>query len=274
MLTASLTVARRIAYTLGAGTAAVALAFGGTSTASAAAMSSSVKMTLPRSIAPSPRFQLPGICGYTGASNTATCASTVIKAIDAARKVEPLNGIPPRFNLTAFDKLSPAEQIFAIADIERTARGETPIAGLTLQLNAIAEAGAVHQGDPTAALPLQLSGGGISTMYGSNWAEGTSNPLGADYYWMYDDGPNSPNLDCRAAGDPGCWGHRENVLGNYTNKAYCPYGSPVTAVMGAAEVTSHVMMSPSIAEIFVNDCGRAPTMYFTWDNVQDLVFGN
>jgi hypothetical protein len=29
---------------------------------------------------------------------------------------------------------------------------------------------------------------------------------------MYDDGPGSPNADCRHRGDPGCWGHRHNTL--------------------------------------------------------------
>jgi hypothetical protein len=29
---------------------------------------------------------------------------------------------------------------------------------------------------------------------------------------MYDDGPNSPNIDCVTASSAGCWGHRENIL--------------------------------------------------------------
>jgi hypothetical protein len=230
-------------------------------------------MSLAHSIAPSPSFLKVGVCGVSGVNNSVTCAETIIKAIDVARKSEPINAIPASFNLTAFLKLSYPEQVFAIGDIERTARGLAPVAGLTTQLNSLAAQGASNQNDPAASLPLALNGGGTATYYGSNWSEGTANALGADYYWMYDDGPNSPNADCTKSGSVGCWGHRENVLGDYSNSSYCPAGSSITTVMGASEITAKVAMSPSIAEIFVNDCGPAPTMYFTWADVQKLVFG-
>ena len=38
-------------------------------------------------------------------------------------------------------------------------------------------------------------------------------PLGADYAWMYNDGYGGTNLDCTTPSDPGCWGHRDNILG-------------------------------------------------------------
>jgi hypothetical protein len=92
---------------------------------------------------------------------------------------------------------------------------------------------------------------------------------------MYDDGTNSPNSDCARASSPGCWGHRKNILANVANAAYCPAGSKISTLMGAAEVTSKVSYSPSIAEIFVNDCGSLPTnKVFTWPDVQKLVFGH
>lgn len=272
MLTASLTVAKKFLVSSAAVTAVVAFGFGSVSSASALS-AKTVKMTLPHSVAPAPVFQASGVCGPVGANNSTTCSAMVVKAIDAARKVEPINAIGSNFNLAAFNKLSFAEQLFAIADIERTARGLAPIEGLTTQLDTLASQGAAGQRDPAASLPLSLSGGGFATYYGSNWAEGTANALGADYYWMYDDGTNSPNVACRRAGEAGCWGHRENVLGNYTNTNYCPAGMAINTVMGTAEITSKVAVTPSIAEIFVNDCGKAPTMYFTWPDVQKLVFG-
>ena len=234
---------------------------------------SSVKMTLPASIPPNPQFLTTTVCGVRGPSDSATCTATVVKAIDAARRVEPVGAIPSTFSVAAFDKLTYAEQAFAIADIERTGRGLPPIQGLTTQLNSIAATAAARQVDPATTLPLRLVGGGVATIYGSNWAEGTANALGADYYWMYDDGLNSPNIDCKRAGEAGCWGHRINVLRNYGAAAYCAPGSQIHLVMGAAEVTTSVSVSPSIAEIFTNDCGAAPTMYFTWAEVLHLVFG-
>ncbi|HKH88014.1 MAG TPA: hypothetical protein VKA05_04290, partial [Acidimicrobiales bacterium] len=97
-----------------------------------------VRMTLTRSIPPSPEFLVPGVCGDDVPTDTANCTTTVLKAIDDARKSEPLAAIPGAFNVTNFDKLTGPQQVFAITDIERTARGLLPIAALTNQLDAIA----------------------------------------------------------------------------------------------------------------------------------------
>jgi hypothetical protein len=92
---------------------------------------------------------------------------------------------------------------------------------------------------------------------------------------MYDDGLNSPNATCTKSDESSCWGHRENVLYNYENANYCPKGSKINLVMGIGETTSKVSYDPSIAEIYVNDCGALPTdMVFTWTDVQQLVFGH
>jgi len=263
----------RSAGALALAAAAVMAVFGNATVASA--QIGHVKMTLPKSISPSPVFLVPGICGNDVPNGTATCNATIIKAIDFARKTEPLYAIPPSFSLAAFDKLTGPEQIFAIANIERTARGLPPILATTVQLDAMAESGATQQGDPSVKLPLRLTHGGLATAYGSNFAEGTANAMGADYYWMYDDGLNSPNTECTTHNTKACWGHRENVLFNYANTAYCPRGSKPTMYMGTAEVTSHVKWSPSITEIFVNDCGAMPSdRNFTWPDVQKLVFGH
>jgi hypothetical protein len=242
--------------------------------ASATARPETVKMTLPKSIPPSPSFLSAGMCGTSGVNDTAACNAAVIKAVDNARVSEPLAALPGSLNLTAFDALTTDQQIFAIADIERTARKLPAIAGLTSQLDAVALAAAKGQRDPTSSLPLRLTGGGEATYYGSNFAEGTADAMGANYYWMYDDGLNSPNGDCTAKNQSGCWGHRENVLADYNNASYCAKGSAVNTVMGTAEVTAGVAFTPSITEIFMNDCGALPTMDFTWPDVQKLVFGH
>lgn len=234
-----------------------------------------VKLSLPRSIPPHPAFLTPTVCGYARPNDSAHCNATIIKAIDNARKTEPLGGFPKTFSLAAFGRLSPGEQIFAIADIERIARGLPPMTGLTPQLDAIALSGAVHQTDPSVNAPLKLNkGGGTATAWGSNWAGGTANALGADYYWMYDDGLNSPNSACTKSNESACWGHRKNILWNWSNPAYCAAG-PINLLMGVAEVKVKVSVPPSIAEVFVNDCGPLPkNVLVTWAQVQALIFSN
>jgi hypothetical protein len=233
-----------------------------------------VKMSLPRSIAPHPVFLRRGVCGASRANDTAACNGAILRAIDRARRSEPLGRLPATFDLAAFDRLSGAEQMFAIADIERTARGLPPMAGMTAQLDAMATTSAVEQIDPSISLPLHLRKGGTATTYGSNFAEGTANALGADYFWMYDDGLHSPNPTCTKSKRTGCWAHRKNVLDDYESSALCPPGSSVHLLMGAAVVTSRVMFSPAVTEIFVNDCGALPSgVVFTWSDVERLVFG-
>lgn len=236
-----------------------------------------VKMTLPHSIPPKPVFLKAGVCGATGASDTAVCNATILKAIDNARHTEPLASITKSFRLAAFDKLSPAGQLLAIADIERMTRGVQVVYGITAQLDAIALAGASKKTDPTikkSDLPLVLKpGGGSANAWGANLARGTANALGADYYWMYDDGLSSPNKSCTKANESSCWAHRKNILENWGNPAFCP-GSPTNVLMGAAEVTN-VSSPPSIAEIFVNDCGALPTRFVaTWSQVEKRIFAS
>jgi hypothetical protein len=234
---------------------------------------SSANAAMQKSIPPNPNFMTPAMCGYggSGPNDTATCNAAIVRALDNARATLGMGGLPGNFSPGGFDALSAPEQIFAIADIERTARGLPPIAGLTAQLNAVALSGAQRSQDPSTNLPLPLSGGGQATDYGSNFAEGTANAMGANYFWMYDDGPGSPNADCTPSNQSGCWGHRDNILGDYTSN--CSAGSEVNAVMGAAEVTSGVAYEPGIAEIFTNDCGPLAAMDFTWGDVQRQVFG-
>jgi hypothetical protein len=78
--------------------------------------------------------------------------------------------------------------------------------GLSSQLDALAETGASAVTDPI--VPAGPS-------WASNWAGGETSALLADYDWMYDDGPGSPNLDCGHLSSGGCWEHRQNILGDY-----------------------------------------------------------
>ena len=62
--------------------------------------------------------------------------------------------------------------------------------------------------------------------WGSNFADGTESALGSDDGWMYDDGYGGFNYDCPTAKRAGCWGHRDNILGRWSNDlAGCPRAS-------------------------------------------------
>ena len=203
-----------------------------------------------------------------------TCTANVAQATDTARSM--LESLPAlSLNLTAYEAMTVPEQLFVIANVERVARGVPPIAGLTAQLDTIAQTGADNNTDPSLNAS-SLTGGAVIVSGGANWAGGTSNPLGTNYYWMYDDGPNSPNGDCTSPGAPGCWGHRDNILGGYATASLCSsYGlSGAQDVMGAGFTANGSAYGPSFAEILIGACGAAPTdVVFTWQQALQLLGG-
>lgn len=77
--------------------------------------------------------------------------------------------------------------------------------------------------------------GPSGTTWGSNWAGGEASALLADYDWVYDDGPGSPNMDCTNALANGCWDHRRNVLGNYGPRP--AMGAAMTMMKGVTSMT-------------------------------------
>jgi hypothetical protein len=131
------------------------------------------------------------------------CQTAVVTAIDHARKVE---GVGPLVLPARYDDMSVPEQLLVLANAARVDRGLPGLTGLAKSLDGMAEQGAASNSDPN---------GPPDAEWGSNWAGGEASALLADYDWMYDDGPGSPNLDCTRASSSGCWGHRENILGSY-----------------------------------------------------------
>jgi hypothetical protein len=80
------------------------------------------------------------------------------------------------------------------------------------------------------------------------------NPLEALYFWMYDDGPGSANIDCSSSDHSGCWGHRQNVLMSLP----CHQ-----CVMGTAWAPTAFKGDPSLAELLV-EATAATATDFTW----------
>src|SRR5207248_9543382 len=106
----------------------------------------------------------------------------------------------------------PVQQLFVVVNLERTERGLAPAVALSRSLNKVAQAGARAGRDPAmASVPRYLPGDGRIVHVGANWSGGWVNPLGADYGWMYDDGPGGtppglpdggPPAEPRAPGHP------------------------------------------------------------------------
>lgn len=246
---------------LGAATLAAAVLIGSNGAAAAASPASGV---LPpknpaRSLPPSPDFlSVTSVC--YGTNDRRDCNSVVLKAIAHARAVlEHMRGMS--FSLAGYEKLTRPEQLFVAVDLERTERGLPPATVLTRSLDKIAQVGADRDEDPPlASVPRELPGGGRPTDLGGNWAGGWGNPLGADYGWMYDDGPGSDNLDCTQSDASGCWGHRDNILGTFNSSSICG-GAPNELAMGAAYAAG----TDSETELFAGVCGPAPTdVVLTW----------
>jgi hypothetical protein len=183
-----------------------------------------------------------------------TCTAKVKQATTNARATE---GLGPMQLPRNFANLSPAQQLFVITDIERVDRGLPPLVGLVDTFDADAQAGAQTNADP---LPTAVPAGLHVIAWASNWAE-NGNPLGSNYFWMYDDGLNSGNVDCTATDHSGCWGHRQNILGltNYQQM----YGG--TLLMGAAEAygTTGTQWA-SDATLMVLASGPVPPLAYTW----------
>ncbi len=224
-----------------------------------------------QSLPPNPDFSGDGSCEFSALDNSTTCNEDVVQATNHARAV--LESLPSlSLSLAAYEAMTVPEQLFVIANMERLARGVAPMAGLTAQLDTIAQTGADTNADPS--FPPQLTGGAEIKGGGSNYAAGTTNPLGSNYYWMYDDGYGGINGDCPSPGAPGCWGHRDDILLGLATASICnSWGLPgVQDYMGAGFTPSGSAYGPSFAEIFIGACGSTPTdVVFTWTQALQLL---
>ncbi|MHB1800508.1 MAG: cell wall-binding repeat-containing protein [Actinomycetes bacterium] len=151
-----------------------------------------------------PDSALTGLCWSQPASST--CIQAQLSTLDRAFASEGLN--PPTLPST-WSSLTRPQQVFVLANLERVARGLPPVVGMVSGLNSAAQVGANNSTDPVA--PATVSGQPVNG-WGSDWALTPGGPLSADFFWMYDDGWPSPNIDCTSATSAGCWGHRHVIL--------------------------------------------------------------
>jgi hypothetical protein len=203
---------------------------------------------------------------WPGYTNGVACTDYVLAAINNARAIE---GVRPMVLPNNWFSLSVPEQLFVIADLERTARGLPPYVGINTALTADAQHAAATRSDPSVApgFPMADDAQG-SEGFGGAWSGGYT-VLAADYIWMYDDtwggsAAKTSNIACTSAGAAGCWAHRDELLGSdpgynpgvglgCTN---CEMGTGFAMVNGDA----------SYVDLIEIPKGTAPPMTYTWAN--------
>jgi hypothetical protein len=172
------------------------------------------------------------VSACTRAPDGASCTKFALADINAARASE---GVRAMKLPSDFRKLTIAQQLLVVSDLERVGRGLAPALGLSRTLDKFARKGALANADPEPPTPLD------GDVWGSNWENGFASTLEADFMWMYDDGYGSFNVACSRRGAPGCWGHRRNIL--------YPYRAPV--MMGAAAAGTSGAARADMTELFI-----------------------
>jgi len=219
-------------------------------------------------VLPSPNFV--NTCSDSNLDASGACLAAVISATTNVRASEGIRALS--FDAASFRKLTIGEQLFVLVDLERTARGIAPFVVLSSQLDQVALKAARSQVDPQMGVNAVLTGSGPIVAWGSNWAGGTPSAAATNYYWMYEDGRGSSNVDCTPTTLKQCWGHRDNILEAFSAAAACS-GRPVVLAMGAAEAPGDgTLPSPSFTELMSAACGPSPSsIVMTWTHAQALI---
>ena len=193
---------------------------------------------------------LPQAC--SSAPTGSTCVNAAVYYLDKARA----RLGQPAYKLPAdFVKLGAVKEDFILTNLDRTLYKLPPIPGLTRALDQDALTTGVDNGSGADPHP---TGPNIQS-YTANWAGAFYNLPLAYEAWMFDDGYGSFNADCTSPSDPGCWGHRHDILWEFTS-----YGTGPLA-MGAAGVKGR-----GYAMLIVRGASSAykPKYNYTWKQAQ------
>jgi hypothetical protein len=199
--------------------------------------------TDPSSNHPAPR--MPNSCA--SAPTGADCINASVAVLNQARADlgQPAYAIPSNFV-----SLTPAEQGFVLANLDRILYGLAPVTGLTAALDNDAAGGVHGDADPQPTASNYLA-------WTANWAGGFSNMPLAYEAWMYDDGPGSGNLDCSSSNTAGCWGHRHDVLYKFDSAGGA-------LAMGVAQGTDPSGEAGYAMLLFGGDDSYRPVYVYTW----------
>jgi hypothetical protein len=186
----------------------------------------------------------------------AVCLNGFIYYLDQARATM---GLGPYALPANFLGLSAAQQMFILSNLDRIAYALPPVEGLNAGLDAAAIRGAQEDLDPE---PTQSDLGRPWYGYTSNWAGAFTSTLEAYFFWMYADGYESGNIDCKTPTDRGCWGHRQDTLWAIPPEEGRP--SPYLYSMGAGTaIDAHG--DPSYAMTITGSAASTPpSYYYTW----------
>jgi hypothetical protein len=101
---------------------------------------------------------------------------------------------------------------------------------------------------------------------GGTWDGDSPNAIAAMFGWIYDDGWGGPkdtsNYACTSAEASGCWGHRDELLGEYSG----PSCADCVAGAGFAKHTA-AGATVSYAFLIVDPANGEPPLSFTWSDV-------
>ncbi|HTV11748.1 MAG TPA: hypothetical protein VME20_07780 [Acidimicrobiales bacterium] len=159
-------------------------------------------------------------------NSSRACTGLLLGAINSAQAAEHLKSLTMPSDFFA---LSAPEQLFVLIDLERMSRGVPPVVGLSPYLGTEATKAAHNSEDPTfhtAYGPVQVWAppGGGAYAFGGAWAGNSVNSAAAVFEWFYDDGWGGPkgtwNFACTSPSATGCWGHRDELLGEWAG-AHC-----------------------------------------------------
>jgi len=224
-------------------------------------------------------------CWTTGFSSTAvatspTCVAAYVDSFDAARAKE---HVGPLILPSNWDKLSNPRQQFVLVNLERTARGESPLVGMIAGLSTWALIGANDGTDPPvsdAALRFLTARYGTyeDPAAGGYWDASTGSPLLPLWIMLYADacGPttiqNSGNGACGpqndgSAGLTPSWGHRDRILYHNTNSDCFrtkTFNAPCLGYFGAALGTHGIAAMIASGRWGSSPSWRRPPTTFTW----------
>lgn len=162
-----------------------------------------------------------------------SCTDLLLAAINAAQVSEHLNGFTLPSN---YFQLSATKQLFVLVNLERISRSVPPLTGLAPSLNAEATSAAERAQDPTfqtsyGPIRVWFPPAGGTYAFGGAWAGDSVNAADAVFGWFYNDGwggkGDTWNFACTSSTASGCWGHRDELLGEWagTGCTDCVAGS-------------------------------------------------
>jgi hypothetical protein len=189
--------------------------------------------------------------------------NVALPVVNAARSAQ--EGLSPlRLNISRYNRLTIAEQLFVMANLERVSRGEVPIYALTATLNAFAALGVRDGRDPEPG--AGWIGNGFESIWSASPPSRTQMVFFADLGWVYEDGPppyhaSFFNADCSRRGMSGCWGHRDAIL--EPAPATGPAG--LVLIAGAAGAVGNWHGQSSMAMFFTWSIGTPRSgVTYTW----------